>query len=121
VRPDAGEAVPVRVEVALAVAPEAARHADPRLPDDQLADGPAHGLAVLVHHVRVHPDDRAGEGAGLERRQERPADDPAGDLGATGVVQDRLAAFEDVLEEPAPALRVPRAAGRADGAEAREV
>ena len=60
-----GQARPVGVEVALRVAPEAARHADPRLADDQLADFAAHGLAVLVHHVGGHAGQRAGEAHGL--------------------------------------------------------
>src|SRR5205807_8086158 len=38
VRPDAGEAPPVRVEVALRVAPDPARHPGPGSPADELAD-----------------------------------------------------------------------------------
>ena len=53
VRPDAREAAPVRLEVALGVAPDAARHPGPRPPADELADLAAHRLPVGVEHVHV--------------------------------------------------------------------
>src|SRR5206468_5946981 len=43
VRPDAGEAAPVRLQVALVVTPDAPRHSGPRSPADELADLLAHG------------------------------------------------------------------------------
>src|SRR5207237_707267 len=48
VDPDAGKASPVRGEVLLWVAPEAPRHAGPRLADDKLADRAAYGAATVV-------------------------------------------------------------------------
>ena len=53
VRPHAGEAAPVRLEVALRVAPEPARHARERPLADELADLAADGVAVGVEHVHV--------------------------------------------------------------------
>ena len=53
VRPHAGEAAPVRVEVALRVAPEPARHPGPRPAADELADLAAHRPPVRVDHVHV--------------------------------------------------------------------
>ncbi len=67
--PHARPARPVGVEIALPVAPEAARHADPRGADDQLAHLPAHGLAVAVHHIGGHAGARRGEGGRLQRQQ----------------------------------------------------
>src|SRR5581483_1654940 len=53
VRPDAGEAAPVRVEIALVVAPDPACHPGPRAPADELAHLAAHGVALRVDDVHV--------------------------------------------------------------------
>ena len=105
VHPDVREARPVRLQVALGVVPEAARHADPRRADDQLADLIAHGPAL---HRRRHQRRCQAEGRrtrGLERRQDVAGDEPAGDLGAARVVDDRQPPAADDVEEPAPRLR----------------
>ena len=121
VHPRARDAVPVGVEVALTVLPEAARHPDPRLADYQLAHRAAHRVAVGVHHVGIHAGHRAAEGAGLERRQEVAAHDAAADFRPARVVDDRLAPFEHGVKEPQPRFGIPGAAGRADHAQACDV
>src|SRR5262249_41695813 len=67
VRPHAGEAAPVRVEVALRVATYAAGHAGPRAPADELSDLAAHGVAVRVDDVHVLPERGEAERDGLDR------------------------------------------------------
>src|SRR5919199_3695746 len=75
---------------------------------------PSCWATILVDHVGGHAGDRAGEAARLQWADREAADDPAGDLGPAGVVDDWAAAAPDLLEEPAPRLRVPRLAGRAE-------
>src|SRR5207247_411960 len=61
VHPDVGKAIPVGLDVAIAIAPEAARHARPRVADHQLADLAAHRLAVGVDDCRLRLRTRVGE------------------------------------------------------------
>src|SRR5262249_29068055 len=116
VDPDPGNAAPVGVLVACGIAPEAARHAGPWLADHQLADLPAHRIALPVHHVLRNARDRTREGTGLDRRDSGTADDAAGNLGPAGVVDDRTFPTADDVEAPMPRRRVPRLARRADDA-----
>ena len=58
VAPDAREHGPVGLDVAVGVAPDAARHPRPRLLADELAHLAAHGLPGGVEHVHVHPQRR---------------------------------------------------------------
>ena len=121
VDPETGHRPPVRVEVALVVrlGPEAAGHPRPRGPDRQLADRAPDRPSGRVHDVGRHPDARPVERGRPDRPEERAADDPAADLGPAGVVDDRQPAAADDVEGPAPGIRVPRLAGRADDPERR--
>src|SRR5207249_10873829 len=84
--PNVFEAAPIRIEVALAVAPEAARHPRPRIPDRELADLAAHGSTIAVEHVRGHTGDGARERAGAQVGDYVAAQDFARDIGDAGVV-----------------------------------
>ena len=119
--PHPRQAAPVRLKVAVAVLPEALGHARPWLPDDQLPHLVAHGSATRVHHVRRHPGAGAGERARRDRDQGRAAQDPAADLGATGVVDDRHARATHLPKEPPPRIGVPWLARRAEHHQRREV
>ena len=67
VDPDVREPRPVGVEVAVAVLPEALRHPDPGLADDQLSDRAAHRVAVFIDHIGIHARHRPAEGARFDR------------------------------------------------------
>src|SRR5262249_27109343 len=121
VRPYTGEAAPVRVEVALGVAPHAAGHARPRPPADELSDLAAHGVAVRVDHVHVLPERGEAERHWLDRLDDARAQEARADLGAAGDVDDRRPAAADVLEQPEVRVAVPRLAGRADRPQRRQV
>src|SRR5712691_1397143 len=101
VDPHTGPARPVRLLVARGIAPEALRHARPRLRHHQLTDLTAHRAAVVAEDVGGHPRDGPGERARLERRDREAAEDAAGDLCPTRVVDDGQARASDLLEEPA--------------------
>ena len=121
VRPDAREAPPVGVEVALGVAPDAARHAGPRLRADELADLAAQRAARRVVDVHRHAEQRPSERAGLVRQVRRRAEEAGRDLGAARDVHDRPRPAADALEEPQPGLGVPGLAGRAEQPQGGEV
>ena len=114
---------PVRLEVALVVrlGPEAAGHPRPRRPDRELADRAPDGRPRRVDDVGRHPDARAVEARRADRSEQRAADDPAADLGAARVVDDRQPTAADDVEAPPPRVRVPRLAGRAEDPQRREV
>ncbi len=112
---------PVGVEIALPVAPEAARHADPRRANDQLADLVAHGVARGVDHVGGHAGAGRGECRRLQRQDGVAHDDAAADLRAAGVVDDRPPPLTHDVEQPQPRVGVPRLAGAAEDADARQV
>ena len=117
-----GPARPVRLHVALAVAPEAAghaRHAAPRMTSSPTR--PRTGSPGLVDDVRGGPDARPRERRRLDRPDDVAADDAAADLGPAAVVDDRAAPLADLAEVPPPRLRVPRLAGRAEHAQRRPV
>ncbi len=123
VRPHAGEAAPVRLQVALGVAPEPARHPRERLPADELADlaGADQRPALGVDDVHRHSRRRPADGAVLDRlRRTRPEEDRA-DLRPAGDVDDRAAPASHPLEEPAVRVGVPRLARRDDRPQRREV
>ena len=67
------------------------------------------------------PGGRPGKRTGLSGVSTLPHDEPAGDLGAARVVDDRQAAAADDVEEPAPRLGIPRLAGGAEDAQRREI
>src|SRR5437773_2006652 len=121
VDPDAREARPVGLDVAIRVTPEATRHARQRLADDELADDATDRHAVRADDVRGDADVRTTEGARPDGRQQVAGDDPAGHLGPAAVVDDWTAAPADLAEEPPPRVRVPRLAGRAEHAQRRHV
>ena len=121
VRPHAGEAAPVRLEVPLVVPPDAARHAGPRAPADELADLAAHRVALPVDDVHVLAERRKPERDGLDRLGDDRRQKARAHLGAAGDVHDRRAPAADVIEEPAIRIRVPRLAGRAQRLQRRQV
>src|SRR5262249_4202354 len=114
VHPDAGPPRPVRLEIALRVAPEPRGHAGPGPRHDELAHFAADGPALLAVALGRHARDGAVERTGLDRRDGKRREDAAGDLGAARVVDDRHALLADVLEEPAVGFGIPRLAGRPD-------
>src|SRR6266853_4179657 len=86
VDPHIGKAIPVSLHIAIAIAPEAASHARPRVADHELADLAPHRLALGVDHVRRDPRNWTGERAWPEVRDDVAAQDPARYLGAARVV-----------------------------------
>ena len=121
VDPRAGQPRPVRLQVPLALPPEASRHPGPRLADHELTDAAAHRRAALVDHIGVHARDRPGEARRLLRRDHGARHDAAAHLGPARVVDDGATAAADHPLEPAPGVGVPRLARRAEDPEAREV
>src|SRR5205823_10103662 len=121
VRPHAGNSAPVRIEIALAVAPDAARHAGPRPPADELADLAAYGSALLVDDVHVLPERGKAKRDRLDRLRDHGREEARADLGTAADVHDRRPRPADVLEEPAIRVGVPRLTGRAERPERREV
>src|SRR6185295_20159368 len=113
VRPDSGEAPPVRVEVTLVVTPDAARHPRPGAFADELAHFAAHGRAVRSVHVHVLAERRKAERDRLDRLGDARREKAGADLGAAGAVHDRRRAAPDLVEEPTVRVLVPRLAGRA--------
>ena len=105
--PDAREAAPVGLEVALRVAPEAARHPGERLAADELADlaRADERAAVVVDDVHRHPERRPAERARLDRHRRHRREEARADLGAARAVDDRHARPADVLEQPAVRAR----------------
>src|SRR6266480_6351408 len=111
VDPDVWEASPVRRQVVLGGVPEAARHAWPRLPHDELAHRAAHGTATLVDYIRRDAGHRAEEGRRLERCPGRAAEQSPGYFRAAGVIHERRAPLARDPEVPPPRLGIPRLAG----------
>src|SRR5436190_354090 len=75
--PDVLESAPVRLEVPLAISPEASRHPRPRVPYHQLAYLAADRLAVGVEHIDGHPRHWAGERGRAQMRDHVAAQDAA--------------------------------------------
>ena len=115
VRPDAGEAPPVGLEVALGVAPDAARHAPARAACRR-ARRPRRAAGARPGRRRPSPCRAAALRAcrACARRYGGSAEEGGGDLGAARDVHDRLGAAADALEEPQPRIGVPGLAGRAE-------
>ena len=111
VNPDIRETRPVGFQVALRIIPETARHADPRLPEDEFTDLPAHGVAGFVHDIGGHTGQRTAEGARFHRREHVAHENAAGDFGAAAVVDDGKFSFADFVEQPQPRFGIPRLAG----------
>ena len=91
VRPHAGEAPPVRLEIALVVAPEAARHPRPRPAADELADLAAQRVPLPIDDVHVQAERREAERDRLDRLGDHRRQEARADLGAAGDVHDRRA------------------------------
>src|SRR5258708_39076095 len=104
-QPQVLEPGPVRLDVALAVAPEAARHARPWIADDELPDLAPNRMPVRIEHVGRHPAHRSGERARPKVRDDVAAQEAARDLGPARVVDDGDPAAADVLEVPLEPLR----------------
>ena len=122
VRPDAREAPPVRLEVALVVAPDAAGHPGPRPRADELADLAAQRLPVRRVDVHRQAQRREAERDGLRRIQQADREEAGADLGAARDVDDRdPPAARDVLVQPVVGAGVPRLAGRRDRAQGGEI
>src|SRR4051812_34103408 len=121
VRPDPGEAPPVRVQVTLLVTPDAARHSRPRAFADELAHLAAYGRAVRSVHVHVLAEGRKAECDRLDRLRDARREEAGAYLGAAGAVHDRGRAAPDLFEKPAVRVLVPRLAGRAHRLERRQV
>ena len=121
VYPYAIKTAPVGIQIALVVAPEAARHSDPWLTDNQVAHLPAHGVAELVDDIGVHTRNWPAKGCRFERCEKATGQNAAAYLCAAGIVEDRLAAIEHILEHPAPTGWSPRASGGTDCPQPRQI
>ena len=82
---------------------------------------PRTGVPSSPKHSAAMPGIGPGERARLDRRDGEAAEDAAGDLRPTRVVDDRDARLAGVLEQPAVGLGIPRLAGGAQDAERREI
>ena len=91
--PNIRPARPIGFKVALAVAPKAARHSNPRRTDGQLAHFAAHRLAAGVQHNRVNTGACARERARLERRDWVAHQNATADFCAARIVDDGNAAL----------------------------
>src|SRR6185436_7503163 len=108
VRPDAGEAAPVGLEVALVVAPDPAGHSGPRPRADELADLAAERLALRGVDLHRLAERGEAERDGLRRLGQRDREEAGADLGAAGDVDDRDSpAAGDVLVQPVVRACVP--------------
>ena len=117
-----GEPPPIRVEVALVVAPDAARHGGPRLFADELPHlARGDRRSVGAPDVDVHPERGTSERAGLQLRDRQRREEARADLGAARQVDDRAPAAADLLQQPPVRLGVPRLTGRCQDPQGREV
>ncbi|MNQ85872.1 hypothetical protein D3C85_1010480 [compost metagenome] len=121
VYPGFREAVEVRVLVALRFLPEAVGHADPWLVQRQFAQCLLHRQALAVADLSRHSRHAAVEGHRGNRLDQHIGQDAAADLGAAGIVDDRITALANGIEQPQPGLRVPRLAGRGENAQGAQV
>src|SRR5205085_7024747 len=109
--PDPGPAIPIGIQVAIRVAPDAARHRRPRLRADELPDlAGRHGPAVRPPHADVHPEGGATERARLQLVDRKWREEARADLRPAGEVDDREPAAADGAEQPLVRIRVPRLA-----------
>src|SRR6516162_6394640 len=74
VDPNIGEPAPISLKIPLRIFPEAARHADPRLPHDELADLSAHRHSIFIDDIGGNARHRSRKSTGLERRENVTAD-----------------------------------------------
>src|SRR4029079_12100556 len=100
VDPDAGQAAPVGLDVALAILPEAAGHARLRSPDHQLADLAPERSSFGVHDVGRGADARSADTRRVDRGEQVAPHDPAAHLGPARVVDDRESPAADFAEVP---------------------
>src|ERR1700730_5038168 len=88
-RPHAREALPVRLEVALVVAPDSTRHARPWPAADQLADlTGAHGLAGLIDDVHVFAERGEADRDRLDRLGEHGGKETGANLRSAAAIHD---------------------------------
>src|SRR4029078_8610756 len=87
----------------------------------ELADLAPDGLRGVVDDVGGRTDARPGEARRFDRADHISAHDPAADLGAAGVVDDRAATLSDLAEIPPPWLGIPRLPGRPEDAKRRSI
>src|ERR671911_694134 len=113
--PDAWKTAPVGVEVALRIAPDAARHPGPSVLADELAHLAADRAALVVEDVHVLAQSWKPNRARLGRPQHRHREEAGADLRPARAVHDRDAAVAThVRVEPLVRAGVPRLAGRDD-------
>src|SRR5215475_7260354 len=77
VDPDIWESTPIGLQIALRILPKSARHTDPRLADDELANLPAYRSSFFIHHIGVDARHGSGKSARLERRENVAYDEAA--------------------------------------------
>src|SRR6266508_4460046 len=98
VRPDAREALPVRIQEALLVAPDSSGHPGPRSFAHQLTHLAADGLPLGPEDIHVLPERREAERDRLHRLRDTGREEARADLGPTRLVDDRNATAADLLE-----------------------
>src|SRR4029077_2073852 len=82
--PHPRKAAPVRIEIALVVAPDSTRHSGPRPPADELADFAAHRLSVGPEHIHVLSERGKPQCNGLDRLRDACGEEARTDLRSAG-------------------------------------
>src|SRR3954467_2095442 len=105
--PHAWYALPVGFDVAGRVIPKATCHADPRLPNHELANFTAHRVTSLIDHIGIHARNRGVEPARHHRADRDAADDTPACFGTARIIDDRAASLAHLIEIPSPRTGVP--------------
>ena len=122
VHPDPREPPPVRVEVALGIAPDPPGHRRPRLPADELPHLPGPDRRALgVDDVDIHPEGGTAERARLQLGDRERREEARTHFGPTAQVDDRQRPPADLPVEPQVRIRVPGLPGRGEDPERRQV
>src|SRR6266545_748554 len=119
--PHAREALPVRIQETLVVAPDAAGHPGPRAFAHELTDLAAHGFPLGPEDVQILPQCREAERNRLHGLRDTGGEEARADLGPARLVDDRNATAADPLEQPEIRVSIPRLACRADRLQGRHV
>ena len=114
---------PINFLITLRVAPDAAQHVRPRFADDELAAGIAgNRIALVVHHLRYHPEERQCGGAwlGRDRARQRRDHDAAGFSLPPGIHDGTSFAADDFVI-PNPGFRIDRFPDRPEQSQGTQV
>src|SRR5262245_17937061 len=122
VRPHPGKTAPVRLEVALGIAPDSPRHSRPRALADELPHLAAHGPTLMIEDVDVLTQRRESDRDGLRRLEHCHREEAGAHFGSSRAVDDGDASLAaHVRVEPVVRTAVPGLAGRDHRSQRREV